>query len=109
MGNALSIAIAMWISVLFFASWLSPATKRRIVGMGLFADITVHAVLQGMFGGDADGRAGLLLAGVMINMTMHAYRRYLGWETFSFDGWIRYNGAGQIISKPKPQEEVTDP
>lgn len=104
MGNALSIALAMWISVLFFASWLSPATKRRIVGMGLFADITVHAVLQGMFGGDADGRAGLLLAGVMINMTMHAYRRYMGWESLTMDGWVHYSPKGEVISRPKPEE-----
>lgn len=105
MGNALSIAIAMWVSVLFFASWLKPHHKRRIVGMGLLADITVHAVLQSMFGGDADGRAGLLLAGVLINLTMHAYRKYLGWEKLSFDGWVRYNGKGEVIFKPKPQEE----
>ena len=42
----MTMAIAMWIAVLFFSSWLSAQTKRRIVGMGLLADITVHAVLQ---------------------------------------------------------------
>ena len=107
MGNAISIALAMWVSVLFFSSWLSPAIKRRIVGMGLLADITVHAVLQFMFGGDADGRAGLLLAGVLVNMTMHAYRRYMGWERLSMDGWVRYSPKGEILSRPVPQEPVT--
>ena len=101
--SVLTIALAMWISVLFFSSWLSPATKRRIVGMGLFADITVHAVLQGMFGGDADGRAGLLLAGVMINMTMHAYRKYAGWEKLGMDGWTRFDGQGKVLSRPEPE------
>lgn len=106
--SVFTIAIAMWVSVLFFSSWLKPATKRRIVGMGLFADITVHAVLQGMFGGDASGRAGLLLAGVLINITMHMYRRYKGWEKLGYNGWTRFNGAGQIISHPKPAPPVEE-
>lgn len=96
--NVLTIAFAMWVSVLFFSSWLKPSTKRKVVGMGLLADITVHVVLQGMFGGDAAGRAGLLLAGVMINATMHAYRKRYGWEKLSFDGWLRYDNRGTVIN-----------
>lgn len=101
--NVLTIAFAMWVAMLFFSSWLSPSTKRRVVGMGLIADITVHAVLQGMFGGDADGRAGLLLAGVMINITMHVYRKYAGWEKLGFDGWTRFDGQGNVLSRPEPE------
>ena len=55
-----------------------------------------------MFGGDAEGRAGLLLAGVMINGTMHLYRKMAGWEKLSFDGWVRYDGKGNVIFRPKP-------
>lgn len=89
----MTIALAMWIAVLFFSSWLSAQTRRRVVGMGLFADITVHAVLQLMFGGDAQGRAGLLLAGVLINLTMHAYRWLAGYEKLTANGWVRYPGV----------------
>lgn len=89
----MTMAIAMWLAVMFFSSWLSPQTKRRIVGMGLLADITVHAVLQGMFGGDAEGRAGLLLAGIFINLTMHTYRWLLGYEKLTASGWVRYPGT----------------
>lgn len=89
----MTMALAMWIAVLFFSSWLSAQTKRRIVGAGLLADITVHAVLQLMFGGDAEGRAGLLLAGIFINITMHLYRWLLGYEKLTANGWVRYPGV----------------
>lgn len=105
--SVLTTAFAMWVSVLFFASWLKPATKRKVVGAGLWADITVHVVLQGMFGGDAQGRAGLLLAGVLINLTMHTYRKYAGWETLSFEGWKRFDGQGNDITPVVVEEEVT--
>ncbi len=109
MGNAISMALAMWISVLFFSSWLSPSTKRKIVGMGLLADITVHFVLQTMFGGDAEGRAGLLLAGVLVNLTMHLYRRWAGWEKLTWSGWEHYSPQGKLIPRPPEPEpdEVT--
>lgn len=103
--NVLTIAFAMWVAMLFFSSWLKPATKRRIVGMGLMADITVHTVLQLMFGGDAAGRAGLLLAGVMINVTMHMYRKYAGWEKLGMDGWTRFDGRGKVLSRPTPTDD----
>lgn len=76
-------AITMFIAFLFLASWLSPATKRKLVGLGLLTDITCHVILQTMFGGDANGRAGLLLAGVLINASLHTYRKLYGWETLS--------------------------
>lgn len=85
-------ALAMYIAFLFLATWLSAPVKRRLVGYGLLADITVHLVLQGMFGGDANGRAGLLLAGVLINATMHGYRYAYGFETLSLKGWTRFAG-----------------
>ena len=81
-------ALAMYLAFIFLCTWLSPQTKRRVVGYGLAADITVHVVLQTMFGGDADGRAGLLLAGLMINGTMHAYRYMFGYERLTFSGWV---------------------
>ena len=76
-------AITMFIAFLFLAAWLSPATKRKLVGLGLLTDITCHVILQTMFGGDANGRAGLLLAGVLINVSMHTYRKLYGYETLS--------------------------
>ena len=86
-------ALAMFIAFCFFATWLSAPVKRRIVGYGLAADITVHVVLQTMFGGDANGRAGLLLAGVLINASMHLYRYFYGYETLSMKGWVRRAGV----------------
>lgn len=81
-------ALAMFLAFLLLTSWLSPQVKRRIVGYGLLADITVHIVLQSMFGGDANGRAGLLLAGLMINFSMHAYRWWCGYERLTWSGWV---------------------
>ncbi len=83
-------ALAMYIAFLLLTSWLPARWKRRAVGYGLLADISVHVVLQSMFGGDANGRAGLLLAGVLINLTMHAYRRLHGFEKLTARGWRRY-------------------
>jgi hypothetical protein len=85
-------ALAMYIAFLFLATWLSAKVKRRVVGYGLAADITVHVVLQTMFGGDANGRAGLLLAGVLINATMHLYRWLYGYEKLTTKGWQRIAG-----------------
>ena len=103
--NVFSTALAMWVAMLFFSSWLSPATKRRIVGMGLMADIAVHTVLQSMFGGDANGRAGLLLAGVLINITMHMYRKHAGYEKLGMDGWTRFDGNHKVLCRPKPSDD----
>lgn len=75
-------AFAMYLMLLFACSWLSPAMRRRLAGMGLFTDISLHAGLQFMFGGDADGRVAMLFAGLMFNLTMHAYRWYAGYTTF---------------------------
>lgn len=89
----MTMALAMWLTTMFFSSWLSPQTRRRLVGAGLFADITVHLILQGMFGGDAEGRAGLLLGGILINITMHTYRWLKGYEKLTAQGWVRYPGV----------------
>lgn len=83
-------ATAMYIAFLLLTTWLPARWKRRAVGYGLLSDITVHVVLQSMFGGDANGRAGLLLAGVLINITMHVYRWYAGHERLTWKGWKRY-------------------
>lgn len=112
----MSTAITMYIAVLLLTSWLPPHWKRRIVGAGLLADIGVHIILQSMFGGDANGRAGLLLAGVLINGTMHAYRGFAGYETIDWkelpnviigainqqpvDAWVRH--PGRWMAKPAP-------
>lgn len=105
----MGMAITMFIAFIFLMTWVPAHWKRRVVGYGLMADISVHCVLQTMFGGDAAGRAGLLLAGVMINMTMHLYRRTAGYEKISFDGWIRYDGKGIRLTPVKKQEaEIED-
>ena len=111
-------AITMFIAFLLLTTWLPPHWKRRAVGYGLAADITVHFVLQSMFGGDANGRAGLLLAGVLINGTMHAYRGFAGYETIDWkeltiviigainhqpvDAWVRH--PGRWMAKPAPAQ-----
>lgn len=111
-------AITMYIAVLLLASWLPAQWKRRIVGVGLIADIGVHVILQTMFGGDANGRAGLLLAGVLINITMHAYRGFAGYETIDWrnlpdfvmgmvngepaDVWVRHEGKFRTAKPEAP-------
>lgn len=84
--------IAMWIAVMFLASWIPAQWKRRLVGMGLLTDISVHIVLQTLFGGDAGGRVAMLFAGILINVTMHSYRHLLGYEKLTTAGWVRYSG-----------------
>lgn len=114
----MSTAITMYIAVLLLTSWLPAHWKRRIVGAGLLADIGVHVTLQSMFGGDANGRAGLLLAGVLINITMHAYRGFAGYETVDWkelpnviigalngqpvDAWVRHPGKWGAKASPPP-------
>ena len=100
-------AITMFIAFLLLTTWLPPHWKRRAVGYGLASDIAVHFVLQSMFGGDANGRAGLLLAGVLINFSMHAYRRFYGYELLSTKGWVRY--PGQRTNRYELAEDVKPP
>lgn len=88
MGNGL----AMWLAFIMLVSWVPMHWKRRIVGYGLIADITVHVVLQALFGGDAGGRVAMLFAGLLINATMHAFRYGFGYEMLSVKGWRRYKG-----------------
>lgn len=95
----MSTAITMYIAVMFLMTWVPAKWKRRVVGYGLIADLSVHIVLQSMFGGDANGRAGLLLAGVLINGTMHGYRKLFGYEKLTKAGWERFAG---IMTKVDP-------
>lgn len=88
-------AIAMYIAFLLLCRWVPQRWKLRFVGYGLATDIGVHVVLQTMFGGDANGRAGLLLAGILINVTMHGYRKLFGYEKLTWDGWERYNAKDE--------------
>lgn len=80
-------ALAMYIAFLLLVTWIPQPWKLRAVGYGLAMDILVHVVLQGLFGGDANGRAGLLLAGVLINVTMHGYRYWFGYSKLTIRGW----------------------
>lgn len=84
------MGISMFIAVMFLASWLSPKTKRKLVGMGLVTDITVHALLQSMFAGTGEERVGMLIAGIFINISMHTYKKLYGYETL---GGVRYAGS----------------
>lgn len=88
MGNG----IAMWIAFCFLVSWVPMHWKRRIVGYGFMADITVHLVLQTLFGGDAGGRVAMLFGGILINLTMHAFRYGFGYQKLGRRGWITYRG-----------------
>lgn len=86
------MAIAMFIAFLLLSRWVPAHWKRRCVAYGLLTDISVHVILQTMFGGDAGGRAGLLMAGVLINLSMHGYRWLFGYEKLTMDGWQRFPG-----------------
>jgi hypothetical protein len=87
------MGITMFISLLFLASWIPAEWKRRLVGFGFATDIAVHVILQTLFGGDAEGRVGMLFAGVLFNCAMHLYRKLFGYETLSGDmDWVRHPG-----------------
>lgn len=77
------LALAMFIAFLFLTSWVSPKVKRKAVGLGLFTDITCHIVLQSLFAGTGEERVGMLLAGILINMSMHVYKHFYGYETLT--------------------------
>lgn len=94
----MAMALGMWISFMFLARWVPDYWRRRAVGYGLITDITVHVILQSLFGGDAQGRVGMLLAGVLINVTMHWYRRWAGYEKLTMDGWQRFTGKGELLN-----------
>ncbi|MBT9153351.1 MAG: hypothetical protein DDT39_00008 [Firmicutes bacterium] len=86
--------LVMFISLLFLASWIPAHWKRRAVGFGLWTDVGIHVLLQTLFGGDADGRIAMLFAGVLMNMAMHTYRYFLGYETMLWSKmiWVRHPG-----------------
>ena len=75
------IPFGMWITVVFLATWLPSSVIRKAIGLGAVTDITIHLVLQFFFGGTGAERVGLLIAGVMLNVTMHLYKYLFGWET----------------------------
>lgn len=85
--------LVMYISLLFLASWIDAKWKRRLVGFGLLTDVSIHVCLQYLFGGDGDGRIAMLFAGVLMNATMHLYKRLYGYERIEKGQWVRYPGA----------------
>ena len=85
--------IVMFISLLFLASWIPAEWKRRAVGFGFLTDVSVHIILQSLFGGDGDGRIAMLFAGVLFNVAMHAYRKLYGYEKLQNFVWVRHPGA----------------
>ena len=102
MGNG----IAMWIAFCFLVSWIPMQWKLRIVGYGFVTDVTVHVVLQTLFGGDAGGRVAMLFAGILINLTMHAFRWGFGYEKLTVKGWVRFAGRWTKLSPPKPTKRT---
>lgn len=79
--------IVMWISFMILWSWIPTNWKRRIVGYGFAADIAVHVILQGLFGGDGEGRIAMLFGGVLINLTLKTYRKIWGCQKLTAEGW----------------------
>lgn len=90
--------LVMWVSFVFLMSWVPAHWKRRIVGYGFISDISVHVVLQTLFGGDAAGRVSMLFAGVLINASMHLYRRVAGYEKLTMDGWQQFSSNGTPLN-----------
>ena len=90
--------LVMWVSFMFLMSWVPAQWKRRIVGYGFISDVSVHVVLQVVFGGDAAGRVSMLFAGVLINASMHLYRRLAGYEKFTMEGWQQFTAKGTPLN-----------
>lgn len=87
----IGMGVGFYVAFVFLTTWLSPTIKRRAVGYGFYSDVSMHFLLQMMFGGDAGGRGGMVLAGVLINITMHLYRYYNGYETWvKGTGWVHH-------------------
>lgn len=99
----MSYGFAIWVSFMLLLCWIPAHWKRRMVGAGLLTDIMVHVVLQTLFGGDAGGRVGMLFGGVLINVTLHAYRRFAGYEKLTMDGWQRYSPKGVLLNTNSPE------
>jgi hypothetical protein len=84
--------LAVWIALCIMFSWLGSKWRKRIVGMGLLTDISVHILLQVLLGGANDGRMAMLFGGVMFNLTLMLYRKLRGYSTLSQGEWVEHSG-----------------
>lgn len=98
------IGFGMWITLCFLCTWIPPSLMRKIIGFGFVTDITVHLVLQFMFGGTGEERVGILMGGVLFNISMHFYKYMLGYERFG----KRYPGK-LTRNIPEPEEATEVP
>jgi hypothetical protein len=93
--------LAVWVALSIMFSWLGPKWRKRVVGMGLLTDISVHVILQTLLGGANDGRMAMLFGGVMFNLTLMLYRKLRGYSTLSNGEWIEHPGwFRRVKSRP---------
>ena len=88
----LGVAIGMFCAVAAFFSYLSPQSRRRLVGYGLWVDAAVWALFLTLFGGTGAERLGAIFASMGVTAFIHSYRRLFGYEKFIRGKWVRFTG-----------------
>lgn len=86
-------ALISFCGVALLATHLGHQGVRRIVGYCGWVDLVMHIGVIWLFMGTST--LGLLQAeacAVMITLTLRTYRRLLGYERLTFNGWQRFAG-----------------
>ena len=84
--------IAVFIALSMFFIWFGKKWRKRVAGMGLFTDISIHIILQCLLGGANDGRLAVLFGGVMFNLALMFYRKTRGYTTYTDGQWVEHSG-----------------
>lgn len=88
----IAVALGMFCAVAALFSYLSPQTRRRLVGHGLLLDVCVWVLFIGVFGGTGAERLGAVFASMGVTAFIHLYRYTRGYEKLTCRGWRRYPG-----------------
>ena len=96
----IAIAFGMFAAVFAVFTYLSPRTRRRIVGHGLVLDCAVWVLFLFVFGGTGMERMAAIFAAMGVTAFIHTYRYACGFEKLTAKGWVRY--AGRLTKAGSP-------
>lgn len=88
----IGVALGMFLGVAAFFSYLSPQSRRRLVGHGLWVDAAVWALFLIVFGGTGMERMSAVFASMGVTAFIHLYRYMFGYEKFIRGKWVRFTG-----------------
>lgn len=88
----ISTGFFMFLAVAAFFTYLSPHTRRRVVGYGLVVDILVWTLFLTIFGGTGAERLAGVAASLGVTAFIHSYRALFGYELRRGGQWVRHFG-----------------